>query len=567
MKVVSFCLWGNKPIYNVGLIENVKLAKIYYPDWECWAYIHEKTVPKETVEELKKHSNVKIIFKTEERIRPRRYMLWRFEPADNPNVTHFISRDTDSRISPREVMAVEEWLDSGKTLHIMRDHPQHYPKILGGMFGAKCPEINIARSANLTWAEEVDLFYQYTNEDTDDQTFLHNALYGRFLNDCIIHDENKLYEGNLCNPFPIPYEQSGHFVGCYVSENNVVDHETSQILKWKQKTRISTSSKTYEELLKDISNVIKNIYIIGTNSSINKTLLSRFIPVSEYTTIGMDISLVIKEKVTMTPDLIMKLKTVLDNLPETWTTIYIDGCYLTNKRKCKISVIIPTFNRYEFLKNAIRSVNEQTYKNIELIVVNDGSTQCEYYSSKLRDLMPEKSMLIHMKTNSSALLLGREGRAAHSRNTGIKLATGEYIAFLDDDDYWLPEKLQKQLDEMERSGCKMSCSEGYIGSGPYDIASTYPKYMTEYHAEFLNKMSIKELPDIFDKKFLSRHNFCINSSVIIEKSIIDKIGFFPYKSVGEDYSYWLKAVEHTNCAFVKEPLMYYDMKHGNGSQY
>jgi GT2 family glycosyltransferase len=565
MKVISFCLWGDKPIYNIGLIENAKLAQVYYPDWECWAYIHEKTVPKETIQILKKYPNVKIIFKTEERIRPRRYMLWRFEPADYPIVTHFISRDTDSRISPREVLAVQEWIESGKTLHIMRDHPQHYPKILGGMFGIRCSGL---QKPNSTWSDEVDLFYQSVTEDSDDQEFLSKILYSHVTTqDCVIHDENKLYEGQLCRPFPLPYEQSGHFVGCYVSENNVVDPETSQILKWFKKSRLSTTSQTYEEILQYIGTIVKNIYVIGTNTSLSKTLLDKFIPVSSYTYPSPNVSLIVKENANLSPDFVHKLKNILDTLPETWTTIQIDDCYLTNKRECKISVIIPTYNRYEFLVNAIQSVKQQTYQgSIELIIVNDGSTQPEYYSPQLRDLLPQKSILIHMTTNSSEILVGKDGRAAYTRNVGLKVATGEYIAFLDDDDYWLPEKLQKQLDAMTRTGTSMSCTEGYIGTGPYDSNSIYPKYHVEYHRDFLNKMGI-ELPQIFDRNFLVRHNFCINSSVIIHKDIVDKIGFFPYKAVGEDYSYWLNATEHTDCVFLSEPMMYYDMAHGNGSQY
>ena len=57
-------------------------------------------------------------------------MLWRFEPIDDPLVEYLMSRDTDTLIFPREVLALDDWITSGKSLHIMRDHPQHFPKIL-----------------------------------------------------------------------------------------------------------------------------------------------------------------------------------------------------------------------------------------------------------------------------------------------------------------------------------------------------------------------------------------------------------------------------------------------------
>ena len=573
MKVISFCLWGDKPIYNIGLIENIKLAKIYYPDWECWLYIHKPTVPKQTIETISTFSNVKMFFKTEETIRPKRYMLWRFEPADNGSVSHFISRDTDSRISPREVLAVQEWIESEKNLHIMRDHPQHYPKILGGMFGVRCPNINLAKNPNLSWSEEIDYFYKCRNEDEDDQNFLYTFLYNTFINDCIIHDEIKKYEGSLCKQFPIPFEQNGHFVGCYVDENNHIDPSTSNTLICYVlnfiPNRINNNYQTFEDILKYISSIIKHIYIIGNNTTFSYTLLDRFIPVSQYTNIETEIgiSLIVKENMIFNPDFIYTLKRKLELFNGDFLSF--ENCYL-KKNTCKVSVIIPTYNRYKYLLNAIESIKKQTYKNIELIIVNDGSKQNEYYSSEFMDILPEKSILINMKTNSSQILLGKEGRAAYSKNAGIKVATGEYIAFLDDDDYWLPDKLQKQLEAMEKTGGQMSATDAYIGKGPYNVNTIYEKYHLEYkpHKQYLEYvLNIKNFPEVWTPSFLKKHNFCINSSVILHKNIVNKIGFIPYKSVGEDYSYWLNAIENTNCVYIDTPLIYYDSGHGDGQLY
>src|SRR3989338_8677774 len=100
----------------------------------------------------------------------------------------------------------------------------------------------------------------------------------------------------------------------------------------------------------------------------------------------------------------------------------------------KVSVIIPTHNRPELLKRAVKSVLNQTYKDLEVIVVDDGlekradETVNSFNDSRLKYIQhPEE----------------KGGSAA--RNTGIKNSSGEFIAFLDDDDEWLPEKLEIQI--------------------------------------------------------------------------------------------------------------------------
>ena len=95
-KVISFSLWGDNPTYNIGAIRNAADAKIVYPYFECWFYIHSESVPKTTVDKLKSFSNVKIIIKTgnltNENCKPR---MWRFEPIDDIDVEIMMPRDTD----------------------------------------------------------------------------------------------------------------------------------------------------------------------------------------------------------------------------------------------------------------------------------------------------------------------------------------------------------------------------------------------------------------------------------------------------------------------------------------
>ena len=103
-----------------------------------------------------------------------------------------------------------------------------------------------------------------------------------------------------------------------------------------------------------------------------------------------------------------------------------------------VSVVIPSYNRFKFLTNAISSVLNQTYQNFEIIVVNDGSTEKEYYSSSFSD----KVKVLNLKNNQRDIL----GYVSNEyvRNIGIKEAKGKYLAFLDDDDVWMPKKLEIQ---------------------------------------------------------------------------------------------------------------------------
>jgi len=206
-KVISFSLWGNSPTYNIGAIKNAELSIINYPDFECWFYIHTDSVPEQTINELRKFQNCKIIFKTGDLnvVKP---MMWRFEAIDDSEVEIMMSRDTDTRILPREVLAVNEWLNSDKLFHIMRDHPHHNFCILGGMFGTrKNPQIQ-------SWKTQIDKINQNGNRDYD-QDFLRNHIYPIIKNDSIIHASFNKSETHAIK-FPIEYCSEFKFVGEYV---------------------------------------------------------------------------------------------------------------------------------------------------------------------------------------------------------------------------------------------------------------------------------------------------------------------------------------------------------------
>ena len=206
-KVISFSLWGDNPTYTIGAIKNAEQAKEFYPDFECWFYIHLETVSSDIIIKLQKFDNVKIIFKTGD-LNKCKPMMWRFEAIDDPEVEIMMSRDTDSRFLLREKLAVEEWLQSGKLFHIMRDHPHHNFSILGGMFDTrKIPKIP-------SWINIINNLNQVENRNYD-QNFLRDYIYPIIKDNSIIHATFNKKESHAAN-FPIEYDDNYYFVGEYI---------------------------------------------------------------------------------------------------------------------------------------------------------------------------------------------------------------------------------------------------------------------------------------------------------------------------------------------------------------
>jgi len=225
-KVISFCLWGNNKTYNIGAIKNAELAKIHYPDFECWFYIHKESVPESTILQLNKLDNTYIIFK-KELDNP---MLWRFEAIEEEDVEINMSRDTDTRILLREKLAVDEWIKSGKLFHIMRDHPHHMNKntpIMGGMFGTrKIPSFKWSKNFNKNLSDKGRYLYN------KDQDYLSKYVYPIIKYDSFIHSSfGKLFNDENVNKFPIEYCKDYLFVGGYVYYDDTVSNEHINILK------------------------------------------------------------------------------------------------------------------------------------------------------------------------------------------------------------------------------------------------------------------------------------------------------------------------------------------------
>lgn len=203
----------------------------------------------------------------------------------------------------------------------------------------------------------------------------------------------------------------------------------------------------------------------------------------------------------------------------------------------KISVIIPTFNREKLVVDAINSLKNQTYKNLEIIVVDDCSTDnTRVQVEKIID--PRIVYIRHDKNNG----------APKARNTGIQKASGEFIAFLDSDDQWLPAKLEKQMAVFKKN---QKAAVVYTGvkntSGTILRSETIPQFRGNILTELLKSNCVGT-----------------TSTVVIRKTcLLEAGGFDPKLPSCQDWDLWIKLAQITEFDFVEEALVLFNEHDGD----
>lgn len=197
----------------------------------------------------------------------------------------------------------------------------------------------------------------------------------------------------------------------------------------------------------------------------------------------------------------------------------------------KVSVIISTYNRAEYLKKAIASVLAQTFKDFELLIVDDCSSD---NTSQLVENSTD-TRIRYIRNNSN------KGIAA-VRNIGVNNSIGTYIAFLDDDDEWLPDKLEMQVRMLEPSSPKL----GAIYTGVASINTANNKVV---------KITIPQYRGNILKRILLQ-NFITTSSIVLKKACFEKIGLFDEKiTYAEDFDMWIRISKEFEFDYVEEPLV------------
>jgi teichuronic acid biosynthesis glycosyltransferase TuaG len=199
-----------------------------------------------------------------------------------------------------------------------------------------------------------------------------------------------------------------------------------------------------------------------------------------------------------------------------------------------ISVIIPTWNRAETLVTAVNSALNQTYPVAEVLVCDDGSTD-------------DSKKLITSLTDPRVRWIdcGRNGRPAIPRNIGARQSKSEWLAFLDSDDEWLPQKIERQMQGLNKH---MECMA--VCCNATKIYKNSTKEET-FHTIDRRKFKFKDL---------ATANYVICSSALIHRSMFENTGGFPeqeeFKGI-EDYMLWLKISAFTEWAYLRESLLNY----------
>lgn len=205
----------------------------------------------------------------------------------------------------------------------------------------------------------------------------------------------------------------------------------------------------------------------------------------------------------------------------------------------KVSVIIPTYNNSAHIARAIDSVLIQTYRDIEIIVVNDGSTddteeRLRAYGDQIRYIYQEN----------------QERSAA--RNTGMRHAQGEFIAFLDTDDYWLPNKLQQQIAILEQKP-----EIDVVYSRAYLVDDDERKHGLIGHPIQGSRHEIYH-------QLLFGNNIIPSPTPVVRQSCCRQIGDFDLQLCQvEDLDYWLRVSERFQFWGISEPLACYRVTLGN----
>lgn len=190
--IIAFSLWGDNPVYVHGAIVNARLAPNLYYGWNCRFYCDE-SVPADALQILR-DEGAQVVMITDPALQAVRPM-WRFLVSDDPEVDRFICRDTDSRLNAQELIAVEDWIRSGKRFHVMRDHIYHMELMLAGMWGGVAGVIPDMKGLILKSKK-------HFNNRFGDQAFLMEQIWPLIREDLCTHDSIYGFRGK---DFPDAY--------------------------------------------------------------------------------------------------------------------------------------------------------------------------------------------------------------------------------------------------------------------------------------------------------------------------------------------------------------------------
>lgn len=201
-----------------------------------------------------------------------------------------------------------------------------------------------------------------------------------------------------------------------------------------------------------------------------------------------------------------------------------------------ISILLPVYNAEKYLKESIESILYQTYKNLELIIINDGSTDDS--KNIIKSYNDERIVYIENKNNKGLI---------HSLNTGIDISKGEYIARMDSDDISFPERIENQLQFL-------------IENPTISIVGTHAVFFTESIDKPIKNwdLDLKNTQPSEIRNTLKWENCIIHPSICMRKSIAKDLLYDETQKNYEDYDLWLRAsAMNIEIGKINQPLLYY----------
>lgn len=200
--------------------------------------------------------------------------------------------------------------------------------------------------------------------------------------------------------------------------------------------------------------------------------------------------------------------------------------------KIMLSVVIATYKRDEALKKALESLTEQTYKNFEVVIVDDNADKG--WSEKTAAIIEQFNDKLDINYIVNEVNLG----SAATRNKGIDAAKGEYITFLDDDDIYLPEKIEKQLADMKKSDADYGLTNLYLYNENDEIADRRTR-------DYIKSDKPEEL-----FRYHLLYHMTGTDTFMFKADYLRKIGKFPMKDVGDEFYLMERAIrEGGKCCY------------------
>ena len=206
-----------------------------------------------------------------------------------------------------------------------------------------------------------------------------------------------------------------------------------------------------------------------------------------------------------------------------------------------ISVIIPTFNCRRYICEAIDSVLCQTYPGLEILVIDDGSTD-------------GTKALVEKNYPAIRYFYGENKGVSSARNIGIQWRRGELIAFLDSDDKWLPQKLEKQARLFQHdTGLGMVFTENYFFNEKGILDKKADKKIRLMHGDIVRNIFL--------------NSYVVTSTVMVRKSVFDIVGLFEQElSAAEDDNMWMRIGMKYRIGLIDEPMLLYRLTEGSLSR-